>query len=64
MQQEDDDEHGEAADGEVDVEAPSPGDFLGEDTAEERTGDGGDSPHATDEAKGNGTPFEGHCHSN
>lgn len=63
VQQEGDDEHGEAADGEVDVEAPSPGDLLGEGTAEERTGDGGDSPHATDEAKGNGTLFEGHCYS-
>lgn len=64
VQQEDDNEHGEAADGEVDVETPSPGDLLGEDTAEERTGDGGDSPHATDEAKGNGTPLEGHYRSN
>lgn len=64
MQEDEDDEHGETTDGEVDVEAPSPGDLFGENTAEERTGNRGDSPHATDEAKGNGTSFKGHYHSN
>lgn len=64
VQDEDDNEHSEATDGEVDVEAPSPGDVFCESTAEERTGDGGDSPHATDETKGKGTLVERHYRNN
>lgn len=44
--------HGEAADGEINVEAPAPGDIVGKRAAEQRTGDGGDAPHAADETKG------------
>jgi hypothetical protein len=64
LQQEDDKDHGDASDGKVDVEAPSPGDFLGKGTAEERAGDRGDSPHSADEAKGKRALFKGHCCTN
>lgn len=60
MDEEEDDDHGEATDGEVDVEAPTPGCVLGEDTAKEGTSDGSDTPHATDETKSERTFLEGH----
>lgn len=47
--------HGDATNGEVNVEAPAPGDMVGKSAAEQRTGDGGDAPHAADDAESNRT---------
>lgn len=60
MDVEQDDEHGQAADGEVDVETPSPGDVFCKGTAEEGACDGGDSPHAAYETEYHGAFLERH----
>lgn len=60
MDEEEDNDHGNATDGEVDVEAPSPSSMLGEGTAEKGAGDGGNTPHTADETKGERTLLERH----
>ena len=52
MDEEEDDDHGEATDGKVDVEAPSPGGMLGEGTTKKRTSNGSNTPHAANKTKG------------
>lgn len=51
VDKEEDDDHGETTDGQIDVKAPAPGGMLGEGTAEERTSNTGNTPHATNEAE-------------
>lgn len=60
MDEEEDDDHGDTTDGEVDVEAPSPSSMLGESTTKKGAGDRGDTPHATDETKGERTFLKRH----
>ena len=57
-EEEADDDHGDGADGQVDVEAPAPGDVVGEGAAEKRAGDGGDAVHGADEAGVDGSLFK------
>ncbi|GJC89739.1 hypothetical protein ColLi_12577 [Colletotrichum liriopes] len=59
-QEEEDEDHGNAADGQVDVEAPSPGRLLREDAAEQRPCHGGDAPHAADKPESQRPLVEGH----
>ena len=51
VEEEEDDEEGESVEGEVDVETPAPGDFFGEDAAEDGADGAGESPDAADHAK-------------
>lgn len=60
MDEEEDDDHGEATDGEVDVETPTPGCVLGKCTSKKGTGDRSDTPHATNETKGKRTLLKRH----
>lgn len=58
-----DDNHGQATDGQVDVEAPSPGGVFGEDTSEKRTCHGSNPPHTTNETECERALLKGHCES-
>ena len=60
LDEEEGDDHGHAADGQVDVKAPPPSDVLREDTSEKGTGNRRDSPHASDETEGERASFKGH----
>lgn len=60
LDKEEDDEHGQAANGKVDVETPAPGCMFSEGTSKERASNGSDTPHTTDKTKGKRTLFERH----
>lgn len=60
MKQEEDEDHGDATDGQVDVETPPPGCLLSEGASQERSSDGRDSPHAADQAEGQRALLQGH----
>ena len=51
VKEHEDDDEGEAVEGEVDVETPTPGDFFGEDAAEDGTKSAGKTPDAANHAK-------------
>ena len=51
VEEEEDDEEGEGVEGEVDVETPTPGDFFGEDAAEDGANGAGETPDAADHAE-------------
>ena len=50
LEEEEDAGDGDGADGQVDVEAPTPADVIGEGSTEQRAGDGGDAVHGAYEA--------------
>ncbi len=50
FQHQGDDDHGDQAEGHVDVEAPAPGEVVGEVAAEQRSGDRGESEGGADQA--------------
>lgn len=60
LDKEEDNEHGQAANGKVDVETPAPGGMFSKGTSEKRASNGGDTPHTTDKTKGKRTLFERH----
>ena len=51
VEKEEDDEEGEGVEGEVDVEAPAPGDLFGEDAAKDGADGAGEAPDAADHAE-------------
>ena len=51
VKEHEDDDEGEAVKRQVDVETPTPGDFFGENAAEDRTEGAGETPDAADHAK-------------
>lgn len=63
VNEKEDDDHGQATDRQVDVEAPSPGSVFGEDSSEKGTCDGSNSPHTTNETECERTLLKGHCES-
>ena len=60
LEAEGDDNHGHAAKGEVDVEAPAPGDLVGEGAADEGAQDGGEAEEGAEEALDPGALLQGH----
>ena len=61
LEKEQDDDERNYADGKVDVEAPSPGHFVCEGTAEQRANDGSDSEGCAEESRVYGPFVERDC---